>query len=115
MRRRIERRPDTPERGRVRVVIISDVHGNVVALRRVLAHMAAQSADLVVNLGDCVSAPLWPRETFEELESLGAITVRGNHDRWLGDPDRMKSSATVAFTAAELSEQACASLAALPA
>ncbi len=77
--------------------------------------MAAQSADLVVNLGDCVSAPLWPRETFEELASLGAITVRGNHDRWLGDPGRVTSSPTIAFTAGELPERACASLVALPA
>lgn len=38
-------------------------------------------ADLVVNLGDCVSGPLWPRETFERLEALALPTVRGNHDR----------------------------------
>lgn len=98
----------------MRVGIISDIHGNVIALRRVLAHMAEQSVDLVVNLGDCVSAPLWPRETFDELEPLRAVTVRGNHDRWLGDPDRAKASSTVAFTVGELSETARASLVALP-
>jgi putative phosphoesterase len=99
----------------VRIAVISDIHGNVLALRRVLAHLAAQSVDVVVNLGDCVTAPLWPRETSDELATLGAITVRGNHDRWLNDADRLRSSPTIAFTAAELTDRARAALAALPA
>jgi predicted phosphodiesterase len=98
----------------VRIAIISDVHGNVVALRRVLAHLATQSVDLVVNLGDCVSAPLWPSETYDELAQLGATTVRGNHDRVLGNPKWMHDSATVAFASAALSEAARATLVALP-
>jgi predicted phosphodiesterase len=98
----------------VRLAIISDVHGNLVALRRVLAHLATQSVDLVVNLGDCVSAPLWPRETFDELRQLGATTVRGNHDRVLGDPKWMAESATVAFASAELPAEAREALTTLP-
>jgi len=37
----------------------------------------------IVNLGDCVTSPLWPSETLDLLESLSPITVRGNHDRLL--------------------------------
>lgn len=98
----------------MRLAIISDVHGNLVALRRVLAHLAMQSVDLVVNLGDCVSAPLWPSETYDELQQLGATTVRGNHDRVLGDPKWVKESPTVAFATAALSEAAREALVALP-
>ena len=98
----------------MRIAIISDVHGNVVALRLVLAHLRRQSVDAICELGDCVSAPLWPQETFDELQSLGATTVRGNHDRWLGDEERKRTSPIVAFTAEHLSADAIAAIVSRP-
>lgn len=98
----------------MRLAIVSDVHGNLVALRRVVAHLQTQSVDLVVNLGDCVSAPLWPSETFEELKRLNALTVRGNHDRVLADGAWAADSPTVAFTQAQLTDSARHELASLP-
>ncbi|MGH6926267.1 MAG: metallophosphoesterase family protein [Propylenella sp.] len=65
----------------MRLAVIADIHGNVLALDAVLADLSRHAPDLVVNLGDCVSGPLWPRETMERLNALGAPTVRGNHDR----------------------------------
>jgi diadenosine tetraphosphatase ApaH/serine/threonine PP2A family protein phosphatase len=66
----------------MRIAVIADIHGNILALEAVLADLAKRGgADLTVDLGDCVSGPLWPAETFARLEKLGAITVRGNHDR----------------------------------
>ncbi|ESZ45294.1 metallophosphoesterase [Mesorhizobium sp. L2C054A000] len=66
----------------MRIAVLADIHGNVLALDAVLADLARRGgADLTVNLGDCVSGPLWPRETFERLEALDLPTVRGNHDR----------------------------------
>ena len=70
----------------MRIAVIADIHGNILALDAVLEDLARRGgADLVVNLGDCVSGPLWPRETFERLEALGFPTVRGNHDRRPGE------------------------------
>ena len=46
----------------MRVAIISDVHGNLPALEAVIEDIRARGADLIVNLGDCVTSPLWPRE-----------------------------------------------------
>jgi diadenosine tetraphosphatase ApaH/serine/threonine PP2A family protein phosphatase len=66
----------------MRIAVIADIHGNILALEAVLADLAGRGgADRVVNLGDCVAGPLWPRETMERLEGLGWPTVRGNHDR----------------------------------
>lgn len=66
----------------MRIAVIADIHGNILALEAVLEDIARRSRiDLTVNLGDCVSGPLWPRETFDRLEALGWPTVRGNHDR----------------------------------
>ncbi|CAH2405148.1 hypothetical protein MES4922_40086 [Mesorhizobium ventifaucium] len=66
----------------MRIAVLADIHGNVLALDAVLDDLRQRGgADLVVNLGDCVSGPLWPRETMERLEALALPTVRGNHDR----------------------------------
>ena len=98
----------------MRLAVISDVHGNVIALERVTKHLARQGADLVVNLGDCVSAPLWPRETYEALRALNAPTVRGNHDRWLGDAERASRSPMIAFVREQLSADEREALVGLP-
>jgi predicted phosphodiesterase len=68
--------------------VISDVHGNVFALRAVLDAINAASADVVVNLGDLLSGGVAPRETADLLMSTGALTVRGNHERQLLETPR---------------------------
>lgn len=75
----------------MRLAVIADIHGNVLALDAVLADIAARGITRTINLGDCVSGPLWPKETAERLIGLGLPTVRGNHDRWVatGDPGTM--------------------------
>jgi predicted phosphodiesterase len=78
----------------MRLAVISDVHGNLLALEAVLADIRSRAVDVTVNLGDCVTSPLWPKETFEALQSLALPTVRGNHDRWIEElPDSDLSSA----------------------
>ena len=66
----------------MRIAVLADIHGNVLALEAVLRDLKQRGgADLTINLGDSVSGPLWPRETFARLEALALPTVRGNHDR----------------------------------
>ncbi|WP_439573134.1 metallophosphoesterase family protein [Phreatobacter sp.] len=72
----------------MRLAIIADIHGNAVAIEAVLADIAATSTDRIVNLGDVVSGPLWPRETLERLLPMNLATVRGNHDRWVATTAR---------------------------
>lgn len=67
----------------MRIAVISDIHGNLIALEAVLADIKERGADLAVNLGDLCTGPLWPRETLELLDTLAIPTVRGNHDRAL--------------------------------
>ena len=70
----------------MRIAVLADVHGNIDALHAVITDLKQQSPDLTVNLGDCLSGPLWPAETADLLMNLGWPTVRGNHDRWLTAP-----------------------------
>ena len=84
----------------MRIAVIADIHGNILALEAVLDDLARRGgADRVINLGDCVSGPLWPRETVERLQALGWPTVRGNHDRRVAlDPlDEMGPSDKFAY------------------
>jgi predicted phosphodiesterase len=98
----------------MRVAVISDVHGNLVALELVLADIRKRAPDVIVNLGDCVTSPLWPRETMELLESLGLPTVRGNHDRLIADMPKKLVTPSVRFAHDSLTEQQRSLLGALP-
>ncbi len=69
----------------MRFAAIADVHGNHLALETVLADIRAQGIDEIVNLGDCLSGPLEAGRTADLLIGLNALTVRGNHDRYLTD------------------------------
>jgi predicted phosphodiesterase len=65
------------------LAVIADTHGNLPALEAVLADIARRGVTDIIDLGDCASGPLWPRETAELLMARGLPTVRGNHDRWV--------------------------------
>jgi 3',5'-cyclic AMP phosphodiesterase CpdA len=99
----------------MRLAVISDIHGNLRALEAVLADIRTRAVDGTVNLGDLAAGPLWPRETVELLDTLGLPTVRGNHDRWMGDrpPDKLPPAAR--FEREALSEAQRTALHALPA
>lgn len=98
----------------MRLAIVSDIHGNLVALEAVLADLKTRAPDAVVNLGDCVTSPLWPRETFELLATLRWPTVRGNHDRWIATAPQAELSRTEIYTRAALTREQLATLGAFP-
>ena len=76
----------------MRLAVLADIHGSLPALEAVLADMAGRSIGGVVNLGDCVSGPLWPAETLKLLQRHGWPTVRGNHDRQVAHGDTRGAS-----------------------
>ncbi|WP_075219630.1 metallophosphoesterase family protein [Acuticoccus yangtzensis] len=65
----------------MRVAVLADVHGNLIALDAVLADIAAAAPDLVVNLGDLVSGPYDPAGAADVQMALAAATLAGNHER----------------------------------
>jgi predicted phosphodiesterase len=96
----------------MRIAIIADVHGNLLALEAVLADIRRAAPDLVVNIGDLVSGPFDPPAATDAQMALGCPTLRGNHDRWvIGDP----SSRIDILARSLLSPAHLAWLAALPA
>lgn len=98
----------------MRLAVISDIHGNVLALEAVLADLERQRIDRVVDLGDRVSGPLWPAETFRRLAALGIEGVRGNHDRIVGENARAGMGPSDVFAHDALGAVEREALAALP-
>jgi putative phosphoesterase len=67
----------------MKIAVISDIHGNCLALDAVLSHMQRDRPDSVVCLGDALQGGPQPRETVERLRALGCPIVMGNADAWL--------------------------------
>lgn len=65
----------------MRIGVIADVHGNLVALEAVLAHLREAAPDVIVNLGDLVSGPFDPAGSADAQMALSCPTLAGNHDR----------------------------------
>jgi predicted phosphodiesterase len=65
----------------MRVALLSDIHGNLVALEAVLADMNRHGPfDEVVVAGDLVWSGPWPAEVVDRLQELKAVVVQGNTD-----------------------------------
>jgi len=64
----------------VLVAVLSDIHGNLPALRAVLSDLEDEGVRSVVVAGDTISGP-WPVEVFDAVAALDARNVRGNADR----------------------------------
>lgn len=67
----------------MRIAVLSDIHGNLPALKAVLDEVEGEGVDAVVNLGDLLSGPLMPAETADLLLARDFVTIAGNQDRAL--------------------------------
>jgi predicted phosphodiesterase len=77
------------------VAIISDIHGNLHALRAVLADMEEQGVTERVCLGDVIGYGANPRECIELVREHGFECLKGNHDEmvaWDGDLERVSAA-----------------------
>jgi diadenosine tetraphosphatase ApaH/serine/threonine PP2A family protein phosphatase len=64
----------------MRVAVVSDIHGNLHALRAVLDAVAAEEVDALWCLGDLVGYGPRPNECCAEVERAASLCLVGNHD-----------------------------------
>jgi predicted phosphodiesterase len=64
----------------MRVAVVSDIHGNLHALRAVLDAVAAEEVDALWCLGDLVGYGPRPNECCAEVERAAQLCLVGNHD-----------------------------------
>ncbi len=80
----------------MRVALISDIHGNTVALDAVLSSMQSDPPDRIVCLGDVAAGGPDPTGAIERLIAIGCETVQGNTDAGLVTmPDWWRDPASI--------------------
>lgn len=67
----------------MRIVVLSDVHGNCLALETVWEDMKKVGYDHIVCNGDMIQGGPQPHETVQLLRELNCPIVMGNSDAWL--------------------------------
>jgi predicted phosphodiesterase len=65
----------------MRIALLSDIHGNLLALEAVLADVQRHGPfDEIVVAGDLVWAGPWPAEVVDRVRELNAAVIQGNTD-----------------------------------
>lgn len=67
----------------MRIAVISDIHGNCLALDAALEDIHKRGTEQFVCLGDAIQGGVQPVETVQRLRELDCPTVMGNADAWL--------------------------------
>ena len=75
------------QKQRMRIAVVSDIHGNCLALDTILADLDQHPVDRIVCLGDAILGGAQPAETASRLRALDCPTVLGNADAWLSSSD----------------------------
>lgn len=70
----------------MRVALIADIHGNLVALESVLHDISSRSVEQIVCLGDVASTGPQPLEVMNLIRTLNCLAVMGNADAELLNP-----------------------------
>jgi predicted phosphodiesterase len=70
-----------------RIALLSDIHGNALAFKTVLADIRRNGAELVVLLGDVCTMGPSPLECLELAREHCDICIMGNHDAYMIDPE----------------------------
>src|SRR5215208_113261 len=78
----------------MRTALVSDVHGNAVALNAVLTDLEREPVDQVVCLGDMIQGGAEPAEVVRRLRDLACPVVLGNADAFLLDPESGEEATT---------------------
>ncbi len=67
----------------MKIAILSDIHGNAVALEQVLEHISCKQIDTVLVLGDLIFRGPEPQKVLDLLRSTSALILKGNTDVWI--------------------------------
>jgi len=68
----------------MKLALFSDIHGNLYALRAVLADIRARGVDMVFCGGDLVGYGSFPNEVISLIRENHIPTIMGNYDRGIG-------------------------------
>lgn len=68
---------------KIKVAVISDVHGNIVALEEILKDCRQNNVDKYIFTGDMITELPFVNETLDLVKSLTNFVVRGNKEEYI--------------------------------
>lgn len=74
----------------IKVAIISDIHGNVVALEEIIKDCKKQNVDEYIFSGDMTTELPFANETLNIIKNLTNYVVRGNKEEYITEYDKQK-------------------------
>lgn len=74
----------------MRLALLADTHGNLIALDAVLEEIQDENIERIICLGDVAGLGPQPREVIDRLRRLGCPVVMGNADEFLLDPSQVE-------------------------
>jgi putative phosphoesterase len=81
----------------MRIALISDIHGNEVALRAVRAAIERAGVDQIVCLGDVATLGPRPEAVLHLLREMACPCITGNHDAFLLEPQLLHTYSEAPF------------------
>jgi len=97
------------------IAIISDIHGNSFALKKVLEDINDRGIKTIINLGDSLYGPLDPKGTFKLLQKHNVISISGNQDRFIHENLNKKSNfTTLEYVKSQINDKVIEWLKSLP-
>lgn len=101
-----------------KLALISDIHGNLDALKAVVEDAKRSGLEIFLNAGDAVGFGIYPSQVVQALRSAMFLSVIGNFDlevlEALRNPNPQKSDGPKGFAIKELSPSDVAYLQSLP-
>jgi predicted phosphodiesterase len=79
--------------GLTRLAVLSDIHGNSIALEAVLADLARTRVDQIVIAGDIINWGPFSAQVVERIAREGWSVIRGNNEFYLLDYDTPRAPA----------------------
>ena len=64
----------------MKIAVLSDIHGNHVALQKVLNEIKNTSIKKIFIAGDFIGYYFWPKEVLSMISGLDVIAIQGNHE-----------------------------------
>jgi len=98
-----------------KIALISDCHGNSLALKEVLKDIKSRGVDTIINLGDSLYGPLDPQGTLNLLIENEVLSVCGNGDRMILESlESLSENKTMEYVKSQINKETIAWLKSLP-
>jgi len=102
----------------MRLAILADIHGNLIAFDAALAHARSQNPDKIILAGDIVVGSPDSADCWRRAVSLGVPILRGNHERYVVELTAQQAAdpqfAPIRWAAGQLTSDEIAAIARLP-